>query len=513
MSATGQAFVTITDGASQVAVPANSVQAVIGCAAGGTNYQIVATQNPQTLLSTFTGGPLPEASALTCLAGGTVLAVKVPTANPGVASAVVHTGSGASVCTVTLDGTTGAFDDYNVKVLVVTGGTVGTAGCIIQVSLDAGRNYGPIIALGTATTYVIANSGITLNFTVATLIAGDTYTFGTTGPKWADSAIQTALNTLAGSQYGVVGWGSTHIVGNCTNAAAVTGGVPAADVTTIEGYLDTLATGFDYTRTFLSARDASKPTAYGGTAESETTWINAVNADFSTASCKRVCAGAANWNMPSAYPNASAGSPRYRRNIAWAAAARKVAVPIQRHLGRVKDGALAQIAVDAANDPLDGFIYHDESQNGGLDYVFTGTGGRMMTTTTRKGRPGVFITNNLLLSPLGSDFWLESLGTVMDTACAIVHQVGDQFINEDLRTNANGTIDKVDASFLEASFRDALNSLMVAVGALTAITAVVDRTTNVHATGTVNVTITLRSKAYVLKEVISIGFASTGSAS
>jgi hypothetical protein len=514
MASSGEVFITINDGSGSVAqVPAASVQLVLGCAVAGTNYQIVATQSPQVLASNFTAGPLVEAAALACLGGGTVLAMRVPLTTKGSASAVVHTGTGASVMTVTLDSTNGAFDDYDVKVVTVTGGTIGTAGVVIKVSLDAGRNFGANIALGTATTYAVSNTGITLNFTVASMVAADTFTFGTTGPKWQNSDIQTALNTFAASQYGVIGVGSTHIVGNGNNSASLTGGVPGADCATIQGYLDTLATGFTFTRSFISARDASPPSAFGGTGESESTWINAINADFSTVNAKRLCVGAANWNMPSAFTNASAGSPRLRRNIAFAAAARQVAVPPQRHLGRVRDGSLTQIVIDPANDPLDGFVYHDESQTAGLDYKFSGTGGRFMTTLTRKGAPGVFITNPLLMAPLNSDFWMLPFGSVMDVACDIVNQVGSQFINEDIRLNANGTIFENDAKFLEVTIKNAIDSNMLSAGMISPGTVVqVDRTNNVKTTSNVNVTVTIVGKGYVEKITLGIGFSNPNAA-
>ncbi len=517
MPSSGQVFITITDGQGSVAVvPANSVQAAIGCSSIGTNFQIVATSNPATLTANQGYGPLVEAGALTILAGGLVLSVKVPLTTKGSATAVVPNAgnAGTTVMTKSLDGTLGAWDDYDVKVKCVTGGTIGTAGVFIAVSLDAGRNYGQSIALGNATTYAIANSGITLSFTVAAIVAGDSYTFGTTGPIWQDSDMQTGLNTLDGSQYGIFGWGGgTHFVGNGGGAVATTGGVPGADVTTLNGYLETLATNKNFTRGIASARDASPPAAYGGTAESETTWINSINADFSAVSAKRMMIGAGNWNMPSAFQNPSAGTPRPRRNVAWALAARTVAVPPQRHLGRVIDGALTQIAVDPINDPLDGFIYHNEFQNGGLDYKITGTGGRFATTLLRKRKPGVFNANPLMMAPFGSDFWMWPFGRVMDVACSILDQVGTDFINDDIRLNADGTIFDLEAKRIESAMSNAINAEMFAQGMISQTLAVViDRTWNVRANSSVKWTATITGKGYILSESGTIGFANQNAA-
>ena len=57
--------------------------------------------------------------------------------------------------------TVGAFDDYFVVFKTIVGGTRGVAGVLFQVSLDAGRNFGPQIPLGTAVTYAIPNDNST----------------------------------------------------------------------------------------------------------------------------------------------------------------------------------------------------------------------------------------------------------------------------------------------------------------------------------------------------------------
>lgn len=82
---TGDVSIAVVDGQAGVStVPSQTVQAVLGCAVAGTNYQVVPTAQNSTLKSTFTGGPLPETAGLVIQAGGTVLAVKVPTATTGV---------------------------------------------------------------------------------------------------------------------------------------------------------------------------------------------------------------------------------------------------------------------------------------------------------------------------------------------------------------------------------------------------------------------------------------------
>ncbi len=581
MSSGGNVNITVADGGSaSIIVPGSSVQLVIGCSSLGTAGQIVATRNPATLASSFGSGPLCEAAALTCLAGGTVLAIKATTNAAGTATAVVSNVGGTSVPSiqgaVALTSTTGVgvnpivvtstaphgyatgdvvvlsgitgntaangtqqitvtgastfslptsvvangtgasgsslkspLDTYYVQVNVVTGGTIASGPINLQISLDAGRNFGPVIALGTATFYAIPGTGITIKFAAGTLLTGDFFRFSTVEPTWNTAGIQAALNTFQASQYAIQGVGSTHIVGVTTGANA----------STIQGYLDTMATGYVYTRAFMSARDNLVPATYGGAGETDATWQASILADFAATSARRVCVGAAYWNMPSGFPlPSSTGASAYRRPIAWAAAARYAQVSPQRHIGRVRDGSLSQIVTSPTVDPSDGFNYHDERNNPGLDYIIAGTGGRFMSTMTRTGLPGTYITNPLTMAPLGSDFFLMPLGTVMDIFSTIMHQVGQLTIDDDVRVNANGTIYENDARAIETTLAGAVNSTMFSQkmisqpvmsgpsASATGASIIVDRTTNVRSTNTVNLTGQIIARGYVLTENITLSY-------
>lgn len=489
MTTSGDVNITIVDGGGAVAVvPSERVQLVMGCSSSGTAAQIVATSNPNTLKDNLGYGPLVEAAALACLAGATVLAMKTTTATPGSATAVQFTGSGGSV--ITVSGT--PYDDYFVEFLVVTGGTRGTAGITFQLSLDAGRNFGPVLALGTATTYAIPNTGITLNFAAGTLVAGDTAKFKCTAPAWDTAGVLACLQAFQASQYGAQGVGSMHLVGPCSGASA----------STLQTYLENLATGFIYNRLIVGARDAAAPAAWtGSSAESESTWIASLATDFSTVSARRICANGGHYNMPSAYANPVAGAPRYRRSLAFALAARQVRIPPQRHAGRVKDGSLAEIVIDAVNDPADSFVYHDERINSGLDAA------RFSSARTRVGLPGFYSVNPNLMSPAGSQFSMLPFGNVIDIASDIAHTTGQQEINDDVRITASGTIDENDALHIEAAVDEQLDAQMTAAFMVSDAWMTLDRNWNVRATNKIKGTISVIPRGYVLEFDIDIMFA------
>ena len=394
------------------------------------------------------------------------------------------------------------YDDYYAEGTVTKAGTVGTAGITFTLSLDAGRNVGPSIALGTALTYAIAGTNLTLNFeTGKTLAVGDTIRVATSAPIWATAGVQACILALQASPYGAAGFGSMHIVGVCTGANA----------TTFQGFLDTMATVFIYTRCIVDVRDSLRPVGWGGAGETKSTWATSIVSDFSAVSAKRIAAAAGHYNMTSQYPTAAAGLPNYRRSLAWALAARQVAIPPQRHAGRVKDGALSQIVIDPTNDPLDGFNYWNEADGAdgpNLDPLYGG-GGRFTSACLRVGRPGYFIANPITLAPTGSDFVLLPRGVVMDRACGIVHFVGEGQINDDLLLNPNGTLNAVVKSDLESEFDGALEDGMTSVAMISSATTVVDGTNNVLTTSTVIVDVTIVGKGYVLQETLTIGFGTT----
>jgi hypothetical protein len=97
---------------------------------------------------------------------------------------------------ITTSGT--PLEDVDAIVTVTTGGTIGTAGIVLSVSMDGGRTE-TSVKLGTASTYVVPYLGITLNFGAGTLVAEDEYTFKSTSPMW-DSAGVTSVRTSLAAQ-------------------------------------------------------------------------------------------------------------------------------------------------------------------------------------------------------------------------------------------------------------------------------------------------------------------------
>lgn len=491
MATTGNVQITIQDngGASNIIVAAPSVIAVAGVSSSGTANVPVSTRSISTITSTFGYGPLTELCALLIANGATVIATKLTKNASGTASAVTHTGTGTSVVTVTLDAGVGAFDTYYVKVKVATAGTIGTSGAI-QVSLDAGRTYGPVISLGTAVTYAISNTGVTLNFGVGTLVVGDTYTFSTIEPSANTAGVQAWLTALAASPYAQAGWGNM-ICHTCPDESV---DITGTNFNSIQTTLDTLASGYLFERCMFNARDAKTPVAWGGAGETESAWMSSIISDFAATTAKRACVAAGCYNMASGIANTSAGTPVYRRPLSWAIAARKVTKDVQILSSRVKDGPLGSINVDPTSDPSDGFLYHDERANPGLDAAW------FASAWTRLGQgQGFFVRseNLAIMNAPSSDFPLLAIGACFDVFCSTLVQFFTVSIDETVRTNANGTIYENDAQQLEKGATAAVANAMSGSYQPANTSIVIDRTYNVKSNSKVKVSGTFGALAYM----------------
>ena len=508
--------VTITvqdNGASaSLSVPQPNVQLKIGCAVGGTVNHPFATTNPQSLQNQFIGGPLVEAGGLVCQAGNVCVAISCPIVTHGTATAVVTTvpNSSTSVVTTTLDSTNGAWDTYYFVMRPVVTGTIGTApGPSIQISLDAGRNWGPPISLGTATTYIVGapfspatvgGTGIQLNFAAGTLVAPpvsnnpvyDTFKFSTVGPLWNDAGVAAALTAFFASQYAVAGVGSAHIVGTSGSG----------DIAAFQTSIQAGVAGFVFTRALVELRDALAPAAYGGSGETEATWMAALELIGAGATAQpRIYGDGGYYNTPSAYANASAGLPAYRRPLAWSHAVRRTQIGLEVRAGRVLDGPYGNIVVNPATDPSDGFIYHDERVTPGLNAANIGSA----LTWPKKGQ-GFFQCQEPLFSTPGSQFTEVAIGNVLDAACDIGYAAGVDLVSDNVLVQANGTLDLIALNQIQGEIQKAENEGLVQTPLVSSVAVTVSPTQNVSATGIIPITIAVTPDGYVnaVQETINL---------
>jgi hypothetical protein len=521
MTAQGVNLFVQDNGLGQQPPGVGNTEYVIGIGSTGPYFQIINSNSPAAFQANGTGPGVECAGFIANSTGNPVAFVAVPAAIVGWNTAVKTGSTNISSSVVTLTGTPA--DTYYGMLSVIsvggistpgTVGTVGTTGVIVGVSLDANRTTYLTASLLTATTLVITapgqpTTGLTLNFAAGTLAVGDTFFWVSTEPTWTDVAIQSAINcllpipTLLPEDIIIVGGSQTR---NESSSGTPNSGSPGTvgssnahgDLSAFDGYLTTLFTKKRFNNALCSAGDV----AYGGSSffaggstETEAQWITALATDVASFAAASDALGstAGHYNVISPYT-----STQFRRPLLWQAAARDSAVAIQVDLGRVSDGSLANTPLPTSPD---GFVYHDESVNPGLDAA------RYISAWSLLNRPGIFIKNpNLLVKP-GSDFnWLQH-AHVIDAACLVSYDYFVEQLSDSVRVSATtGFILPQDAMVLQNGCNSALATAITNQGAVSSATCTVSQTDNILSTSTLTVTVKIVPLGYLKSINVTLSF-------
>lgn len=405
------------DGQTGVVRPASTgILAIIAAATGGPINQPSTYFSEASVVSQFTGGPLVEdASYVLNNAGKPVVLVACNASNVGTYGTVTQLALGGS--SLATAGATTPLDEYDVLITFVTGGTRGTAGITYTASLDGGRTSNGVQALGTATSIavtaaLVANSGVTINLSAGTIIAGSAIQVTTSRPQPNASDITAACSALRTSRQA---WDSLYIDVDATTS----------EFSALDSWLAALETGGIYNEGYLNVRHKLMPVsllpyeqAFAASmiaastilsasmpyAESELTYGNAFSG-WSAVSSVRIAVGADAGFVESNIT----GLTQPRQTILFDAT-RSMASPIGVAPSFVGAGAVPNCTIDDVNgNPC----WHDE-------YFFpTLDSQRFVTLRSYPGQLGTFITSSNLFSPAGSDYVFTQQGRVMNAAMTV----------------------------------------------------------------------------------------------
>lgn len=478
------------NGLAQASPGDGNTEYVIGGASQGPYYAIVQSTNPNDFSGQNGSGPGVELAGFICNSTGNEVAFVAVPLTGGANTAIVATVPGGSTSAVTLTGT--PQDTYYGRCNVIAGGTIGAVGIQVSVSLDANRTVFNTYNLGTATTLLIsqpgnATTGLTLNFGAGTLVAGDSFAWVSTEGTWTDAEVQSAISvmlpipTLVPQDIIIAG-------GSAQRNGAATVGIQPGDVTVFDGYATTLFNKKRFNRVLCAAGDAQWGGASG---ETEAAWMTSLQSSYANAVSPnaRVVVTAGHYNFISPY-----SQTQFRRPGLWGAAARDSAVAIQVDLGRVKDGAIANMP-NSPPPKADGFIYHDESVNPGLDAA------RFLSFLSYANRPGLYIANPNIMSSPGSINLLQ-YGHVIDGGCLAAYNFFVEELSDSVRVDANGHILAVDQQDLQTRANIAL---VEALGpAVSSVQVLVSTTDNILLSSTLTVTIQIQPLGYL--KVIAVTF-------
>jgi hypothetical protein len=397
-----------------------------GCAWGGsTPVNTVSQINDISQVRALIGyGPLAEDIALALqVAGGPInFIIHNVTGSALTSQAMTHVGTGSVVAT--LSGT--PKDRYGVMVSVIAGGTVGTA--TFQFSLDNWVADAPNVPATqsntylTAATFVIPNSGLTINFATGTYVAGDTFYFATTPgePGTTDlGGVNTAIvadTSLAVDLWQVSGAQATYTGGGAIAAA-------------FEGYLAGLTQGYRYARGLIDV----------GSGDTEAN----VHTEASAWTGVRVLPCYGYELATSALP--FEGYSTRKTSCVSSIGARAQAEEISSDLSRTAAGACSEAL----------FIYFDGFLNQQLD------ADQISTMRTWTGKAGFWIAGGKLKCSFGSDFTDLQFGRVMDTACLTTYNGQFPLQSAIFRATSTGTIDPRDASYAERGVQGQLDDALL----------------------------------------------------
>lgn len=371
---------------------ATELHAFVGPASSGTVATPTKHSRQASVISTHSDGPVVE------LAIGAMerfnLEALVVRSTASVASsfgAIDVTGvTGTSV--VTKDASATTIDDYEVRLKVKTGGTIGVAGIVLQYSLDGGRTYSNDVALGTAVFYVIPNTGspgIRFNFAAGTLVANDVVAILAIAPKWSTGDLSTALASLVSTLHD---W----------KAVWIAGPMSASEAATVQTFLNSVEalTG--------KARKAYIHLRMPNPGESEATYLSSVSTDY---------ASFADFRFTCSYAAARVTSQRqgrpyvFRRPAMYAYAGLPASLPLAVDMAQTVDATPGGLSGVALYDSAGNKVEHDEMIDGG------GGDARFTALRTWPEKEGVYVNDPKTLEGTGLDFHLDQFVRILCVYC------------------------------------------------------------------------------------------------
>lgn len=457
---------TELDGALGVLPPSSGkLLAVIGVASTGSTDAPATYGRVKSLTDAFGVGPGVEAAARHIeVTGDPVIFVRTGQSTAGAYGSIDDSGvTGTSNPTATA--ATEPLDDYEVKVRIITGGTIGVAGITYQWSLDNGRNYSPVTALGTANVLAIAGTGVSFDLSAGTLEKDDVWTVRTSAPAPNATEVGNALTALRQS---AASWELCHI---------------AAPID---------ATIFDTVETQWASIIAAKKyrawignTRMPNVGESEANYLSAMDTAFNSKATKfgELCAGACK------LISSVTSGRKYRRPVSFAVASEEASVAEHINIADVTRGPIVGCSIVDENGNPD---EHNESVNPGLDDA------RFTVLRTWEGRSGVYVNRPRIFSSAGSDFDIMPKRRVMNIARAATRSYLEERLNKPiLVSKATGFILEEEALEIEAGGNARLAAVLGPAPKASAWSLVLARNDNVLSTKTITVTTRIVPLAYV----------------
>jgi len=425
------------------------------------------------LVGDLVSGPAVKAAAYHLSQNGSAIYV-VPTDTTGGTAGALSSVTSVATGSMTVAVTGTPKDDYEWKLVCVTGGERGTA--TYKLSLDGGQTFRATFTSAASVATYASETGITWTFTAGSgddAVAGDYYT-GT-----ATAAVATAANYGDAIDAAVsegISFGLVHLV--CCPAGADNAAKSAAAesrCSSAHTQLVAAETSYVYARAFNDSANVSD----------NSTGDTALISAFSSSEHNRAfqCAGFADILDP-------IDETWQKRPISWAVVSRARNVEISEDVSFVgsQRGSLGSTVRLVRN--IDGVktYYLDSRKRSTL------ANDRFTTLRTHLKLLGAYVCESKSLAAVGSDFAFLPNCRVIDRASETTYTVLVKQLNGRVRVNSNGTILEEDALAIEKYGNTVLRSALS--GQCSAVQMVVNRTDNLLATPTLRVRTTVTPFGY-----------------
>lgn len=471
-------FQKVDGGTGVVRPSAVGVLAIIAAAQSGTNNSAGSFARRDELKATHGWGHLTEFGAyVQALSRKPIVAVKSAASTAGDYSALVITNEGTSVIT---EGASAPLDEFDVVIQFTAGGTVGSAGAKYKYSLNGGKEFSKELALGTANTIAIPDTGVGVALAAGTILATTKVAFTTLGPKVTNADLPAALEAL-------------RVTSSPFDAVLVDMEADATTVSTCDLWLKSLSTGGRFKTVVLTARPRNA-------GETEAQYKDALATIFDAAASTDVLVCADGGDLDSLLRGISQPRP-----TGLGVAARGMSIRVGEDPAYVGRGPLPGYRItDSRNNPK----WHDEAKFPGLDDL------RLTALRTIEGFNGVFINNARLLSPTNSDFVYWQHARTLNRGCEIAYQVLTKELSRGVEKNPepgpNGEryIAEADARRFEGLVNAELERELVKPGEVDDMALLISRTDDIRSNAGAEITVELQSVslAYVKKFKVSAGF-------
>jgi hypothetical protein len=384
-----QVKLTKQNGGTGVVRPTDEgILAIIAASSTGTQNQPASYTRPEDVVTDRGYGRLASFSAhALAVAQNPIVAVTPATSTPGAYGSITQAGTGSTVASG--DATVKPYDTWNVLITCVVGGTIGSASPAITftTSVDGGVTTSAVQALGTATFIQIANTGVKVNLTVATWVAGDTIAFTTTPPYATTTDLTASLECLRTTSLPY----DTVLV-DCTASS------------TVIAQLDTWLALLEGVGIYRSAIVNFRMKNAG---ESEASYQTAIQTLMTGVATDRVVVCADGGDMVDYFQAVKVPRPTSLYTAAQGEANDIAIDPAYVALGPLENCTLT----DTRGNPK----YHDEQIYPGIDAL------QVTTLRSFPRQQGAFITNARLGSSTTSDYQFWQQLRVMNKACEIAY--------------------------------------------------------------------------------------------